>query len=102
MADVPIACSLDPAALASRRTGLLRELVGQAASRSELPSGHRLTFAASTVALELIAAVIDAERQCCRFLTFQLTVPPDGATFVLDLTGPADTREFVTALLNEP
>jgi hypothetical protein len=45
-----------------------------------------------------IARVMDAERQCCRFLRFQLTVEPDGGPVLLDLTGPPGTREFSSAL----
>jgi hypothetical protein len=49
--------------------------------------------------LDLIARAIDAERQCCRFLTFHLTVEPDLGAFVLDLTGPSGTRDFLSDLL---
>ena len=48
--------------------------------------------------LAAIAATVDAERQCCRFLRFQLTVEPDVGEISLDLTGPPGTREFVSAL----
>jgi|SRR5215471_1291730 len=99
MADLPIACTLDPSALAARRNGLLGDLVRQAATREPLPDGHRFTFAASSATLDLIARTIDAERQCCRFLTFNLTVAADLGAFVLDLTGPAGTREFLADLL---
>jgi hypothetical protein len=45
-----------------------------------------------------IAHAIDAERRCCRFLRFDLTVEPDAGPVVLDLTGPPGTREFIAAL----
>jgi hypothetical protein len=102
MSDPPVACSLDLAALAARRAGLVGELLRRATSRSELPDGRRFTFAASSETLDLIARAIDAERQCCRFLTFQLTVAADLGSFVLDLTGPAGTREFLDDLLAKP
>jgi hypothetical protein len=97
--DRPIACSLDPASLAARRAGLLAELARAATTRSPIADGMRLTFAASSSTLDLIARTIDAERQCCRFLTFQLTIGADGAAFALDVTGPAGTREFLADLL---
>ena len=100
MADAPIACSLDPASLAARRTGLLAELLGSAARHEALPDGWRFTFDPSSATLELITRAIEAERQCCRFLRFQLTVEPDLGAFVVDLTGPAGTREFLRALLD--
>jgi predicted RNA methylase len=46
------------------------------------------------------AVAVDAERRCCRFLRFTLTVEPDEGLFTLDLTGPQGTLEFVTALLD--
>jgi hypothetical protein len=100
MTDRPIACSLDAAALAARRAGLLAELNGLAITRSDLPDGQRMTFAPSTVTLELIARAIEAERECCRFLQFRLTVEPDLGAFVLELTGPLGTREFLSSIFD--
>ena len=97
--ELPIACSLDAAGLAARRAGLLGELLRQASSRSDLADGVRFVFDASSEALALIAQAIDAERQCCQFLRFQLTVEPALGSFVLDLTGPAGAREFLEGLL---
>lgn len=98
--ELPIVCSLDAAALAARRSGLLAGLAGAATARVPLADGLQLTFAASSATLDLIARTIDAERQCCRFLTFRLTVAPDSGAFALDITGPAGTREFLAALLS--
>ena len=49
--------------------------------------------------LASIARAVDAERHCCRFLRFTITVEPDEGPVTLDLTGPPGTREFVVALL---
>lgn len=46
-----------------------------------------------------IARAVEAERHCCRFLRFTITVEPDDGPLTLDLTGPQGTREFVVALL---
>jgi hypothetical protein len=97
--NLPIACTLTPAAVRARREGLLSELLRRATAHQELHDGHRLQFAAEEDALFLIARAVDAERQCCRFLRFCLTVEPDGGPITLELTGPAGTREFVSALL---
>jgi acetamidase/formamidase len=48
----------------------------------------------------VITRTIDAERRCCRFLRFQLTVEPADGPVLLDLTGPPGTREFVAALFS--
>jgi len=98
--DVPIMCTLDPAAIRTRREGLLADLTGQAIEQQDLPEGWRLRFVAADDILPAIARVVDAERRCCRFLRFQLTVEPDGGPIWLDLSGPAGTREFLSALLD--
>jgi len=95
----PIVCRLDPSTLATRRAGLLAELLRQAGSDTELADGRRFTFRPSSDTLALIGRVVDAERQCCRFLRFQLTVEPDLGAFVLELTGPPGTAEFLASLL---
>lgn len=99
MTDIPIACTLTPAAIRARREGLLSELLRRATAHQELQDGHRLQFAAEDDALFTIARAVNAERQCCRFLRFQVTVEPDGGPISLELTGPAGTREFLSALL---
>jgi hypothetical protein len=100
MADLPIACTLSPEALKARRQNLLDALVGRSTGRSDLPDGLRLHFAADAEILGEIARTVDAERQCCRFLSFAITVTPDGGPITLDLTGPAGTREFLAAMFS--
>jgi hypothetical protein len=98
MADLPVACTLGPGALAARREGLLSELLRRAQAHEELADGHRLSFAIADDTLALVMKTVEAERQCCRFLRFQMTVEPDGGPVVLELTGPPGTREFISAL----
>jgi hypothetical protein len=100
MSELPIACTLSPDALSARRQGLLSELLQQSAGRELLSDGLRLRFAPSAETLSSIAKAVEAERHCCRFLRFTLTVEPDEGQFTLDLTGPQGTREFVSALLD--
>jgi len=99
VSDLPIVCTLDPATLETRRQGLLGQLVRRAARVEERSDGYRLEFAASGDVLALAARVISAERLCCRFLRFHVTVEPDEGPVRLDLTGPPGTREFLAALL---
>ncbi len=100
MPDLPVACTLSPDALDARRQGLLARLLNQSSGQELLPDGLRLRFSASAETLASIAAAIEAERHCCRFLRFTVTVEPDEGPFTLDLTGPQGTREFITALLD--
>ena len=99
MAELPVACTLTPEALRTRRKGLFMELVRRAERREDLADGLRLEFAPSAGTVALIAQAVEAERHCCRFLRFRMTVEPDGGAVFLELTGPPGTREFVSALV---
>jgi hypothetical protein len=99
MAELPIASTLTPQALQARREGLLMDLVRRTVRREDLTDGLRLEFAPSGDTIALIARAVEAERHCCRFLRFGITLEPDGGPVFLELTGPAGTREFVSALL---
>ncbi|MEQ1575543.1 MAG: hypothetical protein ABL993_14985 [Vicinamibacterales bacterium] len=101
MAELPLACTLTPEALQTRRQQLLTDLMRRALRREDLTDGLRLEFAPSGDTLALIARVVEAERHCCRFLQFGITVEPDGGPVFLELTGPAGTRDFINALFEE-
>ncbi len=101
MPELPIACTLTPEALRTRREGLLMDLVRRAERREDLHDGLRLEFAPSAATIALIARAVEAERHCCRFLRFGVRVEPDGGPMFLELTGPPGTRDFVSALIEE-
>ena len=100
MADLPVACTLGLDALRARREGLLAELFRRAEGYELTTEGLRLRFAAGGDMLSTIARAVDAERECCRFLRFGITVEPDAGPIMLELTGPPGTREFLAALLD--
>lgn len=95
--DLPVGCTLTPATIATRKAALLPGLVGRADSREETATGMRLRLPAD--ALSAVLQTVDAERKCCRFLRFDITVEPDGGPIWLELAGPPGTREFLSALL---
>ena len=95
-ADLPVFCTLTPETLAIRKAALLPGLVDRALSREETANGVRLTLPAD--ALQAVLDTVDAERKCCRFLRFEITVEPDGGPISLELAGPPGTREFLAAL----
>lgn len=99
MTDLPLACTLDPTTLEARRDGLLPGLAREAVARTALPDGLRLTFTPGPGTVTAIARVIDAERQCCRFLRFRLTLEPGDGRIELEISGPAGTRDFLEQLL---
>jgi hypothetical protein len=101
MKEMPIACALSADAINTGRAGLLPGLAARSDRIDELPDGVRLHFAPADGILADIAAVIDAERRCCRFLQFDLRVGQDGEPITLSLTGPPGAREFVRQLVEK-
>jgi len=95
--DLPVVCTLTPATIVTRKAALLPGLAGRADSREETATGMRLRLPAD--ALSAVLETVDAERQCCRFLRFDITVEPDGGPIWVELAGPPGTREFLSALL---
>jgi hypothetical protein len=102
MTDLPIACTLDPTSLEAGRDMLLPGLARKAATRTAVPEGLRLTFKPSPEVPITIARVIEAERQCCQFLRFHLTIEPGNGPVVLEVSGPAGTGAFLEQLLATP
>ena len=99
MADQPIFCRLTPEALDARKRDLLSALVDRSVGRELLTDGVRLRFESSEETLSSIVQAVEAERHCCRFLRFTITVEPNDGAMLLELTGPPGSREFVAALL---
>jgi hypothetical protein len=95
--DLPIVCEL-PAALRAHREELLTRLAAQATKQEETADGYAFTFEASSDTLKLLTTAIDAERQCCRWLRFAMTVEPDDGPITLTLSGPVGSREFLSGL----
>ena len=100
MADMPIACTLSPDALQTRRDGLLADVFQRAEHHELTEDGLRVRFSPGADIVATLARVVDAERQCCPFLRFVITVEPDGGPVLLELSGPAGTRDFIAGLLD--
>jgi hypothetical protein len=98
MSHPPIACTLTDQELACGAVDLLPGLAGAADSVRAMPNGVRLAFAAEAGVVPRLAAVIERERQCCRFLRFRLDVSPALGPIVLVIDGPPGTAEFLAGL----
>jgi hypothetical protein len=98
-ASLPIACTLTPAEMSAMRDGLLPGLLGKSTSRGPIPGGYRWRFETRSGLLKEVAAVIEAERRCCRFLCFVLIVEPGDGPVSLEITGPEGTEAFLSTLL---
>lgn len=77
--------------------------MGQSQGRGESEetrSANGIRFSFPADAFSALATTVDAERQCCRFLRFEIIVEPDNGPIRLSLSGPPGAREFVTALID--
>jgi hypothetical protein len=99
MADVSIVCTLQPGGFNARATQLLPGVVAAAKTRYAIENGFRFEFQADCDVLSSIVRMIDAERLCCQFLRFQITVEAAGGPVVLEVTGPPGTQEFLGAMI---
>jgi hypothetical protein len=95
--DLPVVCTLTPDTMATRKANVLPGLVRRAEEKQDVADGIRFSFPSD--ALLAILTTVDAERQCCRFLRFDITVEPNGGPISVSLSGPPGTREFLAALI---
>ena len=95
MSNLPIACSLDARSLDRRQSELRAGVLADAESAERLADGYRWIFPHSPELFERPGPVIDGERQCCRFLRFQISADPDRGRVTLDVTGPPGTADFL-------
>lgn len=96
--NLPIACTLTPAELAAGWDELLPGLVARANATEPVPGGVRWRFEPEAGLVQDIAAVIEAEHRCCRFLRFQLILEPGDGPVWLEVTGPEGTQDFLSML----
>lgn len=95
----PIACTLLPQELRARRDDLLPGLVSRAEQVTAVPDGVQLRMPSSPDAAAVIGRVVDAERRCCRFLTFTIEAAPDQGPIVVTVTAPPDAQDLLTDLV---
>jgi HEAT repeat protein len=93
--DLPVACSLDAPALARRQAALRAGVLGEAAAIEPLPEGMRFRFRDTAGLIGRLAPIVDAERQCCRFLHFAIDAQPALGEVTLEVTGPPGTAEVL-------
>jgi MerR family transcriptional regulator, copper efflux regulator len=96
--DPPIACTLDTSAL-PRRVNDWHTIVAHATCRESIEGGLRVTFADS-VSIGELAELVAAERGCCSFIRFSITVDHRGVA--LEAGAPASALPVLVSLLGDP
>jgi hypothetical protein len=92
----PIACTLEAGEMAER--GREMEALARAALLRRTRTGNslQLIFRRTPQVEAGIASLVQRERQCCSFLTFE--VKSGGDEVVLDISGPADAQPVLDAI----
>ena len=88
-----VSCKLTTPELQKRKATVIAELKSLVLSREELGNGYAYSFVGNDQNLDKINDFIKAERMCCDFFTFQVTIEEN--TVSLRITGPEGAKEFL-------
>jgi len=100
--ELPVACCLTSAEFREREANLLAQFRSAVTGIEELADGYVFCLSGDRKTILLVADVIAAERECCRFLTFELKAYPNTGPAFVRMTGPPGTKEFLKAVLLMP
>lgn len=95
-ASEPIACSLNSRELVQRREEIRGLLTKSARDIAQEGTRLRVTFPANQI--DPVIEFIKLESDCCRFLTFTVTVPPSNGDLTLTINGPKGSEMFLQAI----
>ena len=92
--DLPVVCTLPEA----QQTGRLAEtnaILNDCAERIELEAGYAFRYDDAAQWVGPLVEFIRAERECCRFLRFELIFEPQLGPLWLYIRGSEAAKEFV-------
>jgi hypothetical protein len=93
---------LTTAELRSREAQLLTQFRSAVVEAEELQEGYSFRLPGDGKWITLVAELIAAERECCPFLTFELTALPNEGPLIVRVIGPPGAKEFVKTVLWKP
>ena len=91
-----LTCKLMPEALRVRKETVLHSLKGKMLDRKELSNGYAFRFPGSDDVVDELVEFIKAERECCDFFVFNLSVSGDKSEAWLTMTGVPGAKDFIT------
>jgi hypothetical protein len=97
--DLPIACTLTDDERASRGEEIDNNISVGVQSVTELLDGYEFFFPAGDEWPARLLNFINQERECCRFLTFELLFQPDKGPISMRLRGPGGAKEFIKTMI---
>jgi hypothetical protein len=97
--DFPVVCRLTDSKFRKREATFLAEFKRAVVATEELPDGYVFHVPGDKKSTGVVWEAIMAERQCCPFLTFELTAQPNMGPVSVRVTGPAGTKDFLKTTL---
>jgi hypothetical protein len=91
---------LSDAELRKRVATLVARFESAVLATEELPDGYVFRVPGDKKWMAVVWETIVAERECCPFLTFELTAQPNMGPVSVRVTGPAGTKEFLKTILS--
>ena len=97
--NAPLTCKLMAAELKQRKETVLASLRKQMIEKKELDNGYAFKFDGSDKMIDELTDFVKTERHCCDFFAFNLSITGDTSSLWLEITGPKEAKEFITAEL---
>lgn len=97
--NAPLTCKLMTAELQQRKETVLASLRKQMIEKKELDNGYAFKFDGSDKMIDELTDFVKTERHCCDFFAFNLSITGDTSSLWLEITGPKEAKEFITAEL---
>lgn len=91
---IPVACILSEER--ERREEVTRDLFERSTGTRELDDGYEYAFPGDAAVAGEIMCFVVGERECCRFLAFEISFEPDEGPIRLRVRGPEGTKAFLT------
>ena len=97
--EIPVACCLSDSELRIREATLLAQFRAALIESEELDNGYLFRVRGDNKSIAVVTELIMAERECCPFLKFELSLEPAMGPLSVRMTGPAGTKEFLKSIL---
>ncbi len=96
-----LVCKLSGPELQKRKAALQLEIFSNVKKYLELENGYAFYFDDREGFLEKLLDYMLAERKCCPFFEFDLTIKPDNEGIELSLTGPDGVKDLMNELIGK-
>ena len=95
--SIPLVCLLSDDVLAKRKDALKTAVFAHIQDRRELPDGYAYQFPGDAEWATKLIELINAERQCCSFIHFELDFEPEQGPIWLKMRGGEGVKAYLQA-----